>query len=178
MLEVARALLWKHKLRLFLPLVGFNIAIKNTSKQHQGVHLTRPHMWSSWGLFICKYEQEQLHCSFLTLTLLKKSEYCPRSVNDLSLLVIIQTYLNTAGGRLNFQVADPDQIFWRRLMREWNRNDGVCRHLDIRYGDFLCWFKMITMLVKRSTGRGVWNTSWVITTAFKTRETETRQQTG
>lgn len=43
---------------------------------------------------------------------------CHQSVNDLSLLVIIQTYLNTARGRLNFQAADPDQIFWRRLIGE------------------------------------------------------------
>lgn len=39
-------------------------------------------------------------------------------MNDLSLLVIIQTDLNTARGRLNFQAADPDQIFWRRLIGE------------------------------------------------------------
>lgn len=70
---------------------------------------------------MCKYEQKQLHFSFLTLNLFKKnknSEYCHQSVNDLSLLVIIQTYLNTARGRLTFQTADPDQIFWRRLIGE------------------------------------------------------------
>lgn len=35
-------------------------------------------------------------------------------MNDLSLLVIIQTYLNTARGEIEF----PDQVFWRRLIGE------------------------------------------------------------
>ena len=70
--------------------------------------------------------------SFLLFALLRVLRR--QSVNDLTLLVIIQIYLNAARGRLNFQAADPDQIWWRCLMRD--RNDHLSRHLDIRYSAF------------------------------------------